>query len=439
LRLDDGAQQAKSGRPESKLIEDPDRTQYQTYALSAQVQIAIILILLGIAGGAVLLLGKARTPAEMRGLEISSRARTPRLFHPTAAQWATLTIEPVQQRVFRSEHITEGKIAVDEDRSTPIFSPYAGRVIKLFVKPGDIVTRDQPMFTVEATDMVLAQNDFISAATALNKSRSALNLAQINDKRQRTLYEGKAVPLKEVQNARAMLDAAENDVRSAEVALEAVRNRLRILGKTDQEITDFQEKGVINPATPIYAPITGIIVQRKVGPGQYVGSGASDPVFIIGDLSTVWVLAFIHESAAPKVHIGQAIYFTVLAYPDRPFPANLSYVAASLDPTTRRLLVRATVNNAAGLLKPEMFASVTILTGEGDTAVAVPREAIIHEGSTTRVWVARNDNKALELRRIKTGLTTDNMVEVLEGLDRNDRVITKGGLFIDRLAAGAGS
>jgi membrane fusion protein, heavy metal efflux system len=86
-----------------------------------------------------------------------------------------------------------------------------------------------------------------------------------------------------------------------------------------------------------------------------------------------------------------------------------------------------------------MFASVTILTGEGDTAVAVPREAIIHEGSTTRVWVARNDNKALELRRIKTGLTTDNMVEVLEGLDRNDRVITKGGLFIDRLAAGAGS
>ena len=103
-----------------------------------------------------------------------------------------------------------------------------------------------------------------------------LNLAQINDKRQRLLYEGKAVPLKEVQQAQGTLDAAENDVRSADVALEASRNRLRILGKTDQEITEFQTKGTINPATPIYAPIGGTIVQRKVGPGQYVGSGASD-------------------------------------------------------------------------------------------------------------------------------------------------------------------
>ena len=199
------------------------------------------------------------------------------------------------------------------------------------------MTLGQALFTVEANDMVQAQNDFISASTGLNKARSALNLAQIIDKRQRLLYEGKAVPLKEVQNARAGLDAAENDVRSAEVALEAARNRLRILGKTDQEITEFQEKGTINPATLISAPIAGTIVQRKVGPGQYVGSGASDPVFVIGDLSTVWVVAYIRETEAPLVHVGQAIYFTVLAYPDRAFPANISYVAAALDPTSRRL------------------------------------------------------------------------------------------------------
>jgi len=360
------------------------------------------------------------------------------VFYPTAEQWATLTVEPVQQRVFQSEHVTEGKIAVDEDRSTPIFSPYAGRVLKLFVKPGDTVTVGQPLFTVQATDMVQAQNDFISAATALNKARSAQNLAEIIDKRQRLLYEGKAVPLKEVQNARAALDAAENDVRSSEVALEAARNRLRILGKTDQEITDFQEKGTIDPATLITAPIAGTIVQRKVGPGQFVGSGSTDPVFIIGDLSTVWVVAFIRETEAPLVHVGQAIYFTVLAYPDRSFPANISYVAAALDPTTRRLLVRATVNNSAGLLKPEMFASVKILTGEGDKAVAVPRDAIIYEGEAARVWVVRDKDseKAIELRRIKVGLTNGNMVEVVKGLAPGDRVVTKGSLFIDRVAAG---
>jgi cobalt-zinc-cadmium efflux system membrane fusion protein len=312
-------------------------------------------------------------------------------------------------------------------------------VLKLFVKPGDTVTVGQPLFTVQAADRVQAQNDFISAATALNKARSAQNLAEIIDKRQRLLYEGKAVPLKEVQNARAALDAAENDVRSADVALEAARNRLRILGKTDQEITDFQEKGTIDPSTLITAPIAGTIVQRKVGPGQYVGSGQSDPVFIIGDLSTVWIVAYIRETEAPLVHVGQPIYFTVLAYPDRAFPASISYVAAALDPTTRRLLVRATVNNAEGLFKPEMFASVKILTGEGDNAVAVPRDAIIYEGDTARVWVVRekDDEKAIELRRIKVGLTNGNLVEALKGLGPGDRVVTKGSLFIDRVASSA--
>jgi cobalt-zinc-cadmium efflux system membrane fusion protein len=418
---------------------DPHRALLRVRALPARLQALVVLVLV-MAGGAIVWVAKSHPnghAADMDTAVSSQSKRPPGVFYPTPAQWATLTVEPVQQQVFRSEHVTEGKIAVDEDRSTPIFSPYAGRVTKLFVKPGDVVTVGQPLFMVEATDMVQAQNDFISAATALNKARSALNLAQIIDKRQRLLFEGKAVPLKEVQNAQAALDAAENDVRSAEVALEAARNRLRILGKTDAEITAFQEKGTIDPATLISAPIAGTIVQRKVGPGQYVGTGATDPVFVIGDLSTVWVVAFIRETEAPMVHIGQAIYFTVLAYPDRPFPANISYVAAALDPTTRRLLVRATVNNSAGLLKPEMFASVKILTGEGDSAVAVPRDAVIYEGDTARVWVARDDNKAIELRKIKVGLTNNNMVEVMEGLARGDRVITKGSLFIDRAAAAA--
>ena len=417
---------------------DLDRPQSRARALPARVQVLLVLILV-FAVGAGIWVAKSRTNSDARDPDANGQSKkVTGVFYPTPAQWATLTVEPVQQRVFQSEHVTEGKIAVDEDRSTPIFSPYAGRVIKLFVKPGDTVTVGQALFTVQAADMVQAQNDFISAATALNKARSAQNLAQIIDKRQRLLYEGKAVPLKEVQNARAALDAAENDVRSAEVALEATRNRLRILGKTDQEITDFQEKGTIDPATLITAPIAGTIVQRKVGPGQYVGSGSTDPVFIIGDLSTVWVVAFIRETEAPLVHVGQAIYFTVLAYPDRPFPANISYVAAAFDPAIRRLLVRATVNNTAGLLKPEMFASVKILTGEGDNAVAVPRDAIIYEGEAARVWVVRDkDNeKAIELQRIKVGLANGNTVEVLKGLAPGDRVITRGGLFIDRVAAG---
>src|SRR5262249_59636321 len=101
--------------------------------------------------------------------------------------------------------------------------------------------------------------------------------------------------------------------------------------------------------------------------GQYINTSsqntsASDPSFIIGDLSTVWLVAYVRESEAPNVKVGQAVYFTVLAYPNRVFPANISYVAFWFDTGTRRLLVRATIDNSQQLLRPEMFANVTILT-----------------------------------------------------------------------------
>jgi membrane fusion protein, heavy metal efflux system len=371
--------------------------------------------------------------------EMSSRSkRVSRVFQLTDAQLAGLKIQPVERHSFHSELVTEGRIAIDEDHSTPIFSPYAGRVMKLFVKPGDTVTVGQPLFTIQATDMVQAQNDFIAAATGLNKARSALNLAQIIDKRQALLYEGKAVPLKDVQNARAALDAAENDLRSAEVALEAARNRLRILGKSDQEIADFQQKGMIDPTTPIYAPIAGTIVQRKVGPGQYVGSGASDPVFIIGDLSTVWVVAYVRESDSPMVRVGQAVAFTVIGYPTRMFHTSLTYVAAAFDPATRRLPVRAEIDNPGELLRPEMFACVSISTSPDTISAALPNEAIVYEGSTARVWVATGET-SLELRNIKTGLVNGNMVQVVDGLQLNEKVVTRGGLFIDRVATSGGT
>jgi len=396
----------------------------------AQVLIGAAIIIL-IAGAAFVSLQDRH---DNKSLEISSQSRSANRYVPSDAQWATLTVEPVAQHVFRAEHVTEGKIAVDEDRSTPIFSPYAGRVTKLLVKPGDDVQRGQALFVVEATDMVLAQNDFIGAATAINKARSRLNLAEIVEKRNKDLYEAKAVALKDWQNAQAELITAQNDVRSGEVALQAARNRLRILGRTDTEITAFENKGSISPETPIYAPIAGTIVQRKVGPGQYVSSGASDPVFVIGDLSTVWLQAYVRESDAPYVQAGQTLSFTVLAYPGETFKADIAYVATALDSNTRRLLVRATVANARKLLKPEMFASVTIRTGEGGASPAVPRGAVIFEGDRARVWVVLPD-KSIEFRHIQTGLVSGQLIQVLDGLKAGDQIITRGSLFIHRTAA----
>ena len=307
------------------LVKNSD-PQFQTDALpSRRRRIYVLvfgLILVGAGLTAWLLADKARNPQPAyseKASEVDHQAGT---FAPTAAQWATLTVEPVTSQVFRSEHVTEGKIAVDEDHATPVFSPYSGRVTRLLAKPGDTVTRNQLLFTIEATDMVQAQNDFIAGIGARNKANSQLAFAEIDAKRYLTLGKNLAVATREVQQAQTALVAAQNDKRAAETALEAARNRLRILGKTDEEIDAFERTGNISPETPIYAPIGGTVVQRKIGPGQYVSSGVgSDAIYIIGDLSSVWLVAYVRETAASKV---------------RNRPINQIHVAFLSGPSLRR-------------------------------------------------------------------------------------------------------
>jgi cobalt-zinc-cadmium efflux system membrane fusion protein len=396
----------------------------------------MILTLVGLAGAG--LFGFSKIGGTKAGhSEISSQSRKGLTrYAPSPAEWASLTIQPVAERGFRAEHVTEGKIAIDEDRSTPVFSPYAGRVTRLLAKPGDSVVKGQPLFVIEAADNVQAQNDFIAAMTAMNKAKSALDLAQLQGQRAKDLFEGKAVPLKDYQQSQATLIQAQNDMRSSETALQAARNKLRLLGLTDEDIATFQEKGRINPEITIFAPIAGTVVQRKIGPGQYVNAGASDPVYVIGDLSTVWLTAFVRESDCANVAIGQDVTFNVLALPGRSLTARINYVATAIDPATRRLLVRATIDNKNATLKPEMFANVTIYSAGDRPAVGVPKQALIYEGDQVRIWVAHTD-KTIELRQIKPGLTNGDLVEVVGNLKPGEQIVTKGALFIDRAASGS--
>ncbi|UGX90981.1 efflux RND transporter periplasmic adaptor subunit [Bradyrhizobium barranii subsp. barranii] len=413
------------------VVENTKRLQVLT---KQRVITSVVLLALACAGAYGFLRAGAK---EKSHSEVSSQSRrNAQNFTPTPSEWATLTIEPVKAKTFRAEYVTEGKVAVDEDRSTPVFSPYAGRVTKLLAKPGEMLKQGQPLFTIEAADTVQAQNDFIAAMTSQNKAKSAIDLADIQFRRAKDLYEGRAIPLKDYQQAETTQVQAQNDVRSSGTALEAARNKLRILGFTDETIKAFQDKGVIDREITIYSPISGTVVQRKIGPGQYVNSGASDPVFVIGDLSTVWLTAFVRESDAAAVCIGQDISVNVMALPGHPLTAKINYVAAAIDPNTRRLLVRATIDNKDGLLKPEMFANVTIYSAGDRAAPAVPKQALIYEADKVRIWVARED-KSVELRQIKTGLINGNFVEVTSNLKPGEQVVTKGSLFIDRAASGS--
>ena len=142
---------------------------------SRLVEVAVVL-LLAVAGGAFLLSKGHRTQnADRLNSEYSSQAkRQPKKFRPSSEQWAGLMFQTVNSRSFQSKLVTEGKVAIDEDHSTPIFSPYSGRVTRIVVKPGDTVERGQLLFALEATDMVQAQNDFITTlAGTRNRAFSA--------------------------------------------------------------------------------------------------------------------------------------------------------------------------------------------------------------------------------------------------------------------------
>ena len=229
--------------------------------------------------------------------------------------------------------------------------------------------------------------------------------------------------------------------RSAqEIALAAVRNRLRILGKSDKEI-DAIENGVplnMEPVAYVIAPISGTVTQRQVGLGQNIQSiqsGASNPVYTIGDLSTVWLVANVREADAPLVRIGEPLEVRVLAFPGRVFKAKISWISPSIDANTHRLPVRADVENPDGALKPGMFARFSIITGPAATLPAVPESSIVYEGDTARVWVVRSDG-AITSRTVRIGEASDSLVEVLDGLSAGEKIVTSGTLFIDRAANG---
>src|SRR5690606_32711846 len=129
------------------------------------------------------------------------------------------------------------------------------------------------------------------------------------------LYAGRAAPLKEFQQAQADLTAAQNDMRAAETAVDAARNRLVILGLTDDQIAAVEQKRTIQRAIPIYSPIDGTVIMRKVGPGQYVRSDSGEALYTIADLSTMWLKALIPENDIPAIKVGQQAEVTITALP----------------------------------------------------------------------------------------------------------------------------
>ena len=194
-------------------------------------------------------------------------------FRPTPGQWAGIQTDRVREISFPSQVSTDGKIAFDDDTTTPVYSPFSGRVTRLMAKAGDLVEKGSPLFEIAASEFAQAENDLVAGGAALKTARAQLKLAQTSEQRQHALFQANGGALKDWQQSQVDLANAEGGLRSAEVALGAVRNRLRILGRSEAEISQLESSpdpvGMPRKVTLI-APVTGVVTQRQVALGQNI-------------------------------------------------------------------------------------------------------------------------------------------------------------------------
>jgi membrane fusion protein, heavy metal efflux system len=375
------------------------------------VAAVVVLVLLAL----IWLIGRWRAPPP------PAPRPPPGTFRPTAGQLKSFTTATVSLHRFPDAAIAEGKIAVDADRATPVYSPYSGRVVRVLAALGANVERGTPLATIAASEFVQGQDDLATA-------NAQVKLAQASEARKHALYDARGGSMQDWQQAQA-------DLATAEANLKAVENRLRILGKSDADIAALAQAKRMDVTANLVAPIAGVVVDRQVGPGQVVQAGSA-ALFTVADVSSVWLVANVREVDAPRVHVGQTVEVTVMGLPGRTFEARVASVAAMVDASTRRVAVRAVLDNRERLLKPEMFANFRIITDAGRESPAVPAAAVVYEGESAHVWVLQSGD-VIQLRPVRTGLSGDGLVEIVEGLKAGERIVVRGSLFIDR-AAGPG-
>ncbi|WP_160119864.1 efflux RND transporter periplasmic adaptor subunit [Rhodovarius lipocyclicus] len=389
--------------------------------------------LAGVGAGVMVLNEHAEATRNTPSLATAPAPSAPGEFRLSEAEMRALRIEPVASRSFRAERVAEGRISVNEDRSTPVLAPFTGRVTRAFVRLGDSVAAGAPLFEVETPDVTSAANDLLSGLDNVRKAETALAQARREDQRQQSLFGARAASQRDVEQARAALRSAESDLHIAESAQAAARDRLRVLGRDAQAIAEIERTRQVSGIVTVTAPFAGTITQRRLSPGMWLTSGQGDPVLTISDLSSKWLVAAVREMDVPLIRDGLPLEVSVGALPGRTFEARITRTGAGLDPTTRRMTVQAEVRDEQNLLRPEMFATFRIEVGEARDNPAVPVSAIVYRGAEANVWVAMDGGRFI-MRRITTGNRSGDLLEVTEGLSAGDRIVTGGVLFIDRAA-----
>jgi membrane fusion protein, heavy metal efflux system len=339
------------------------------------------------------------------------------------SQLASVKVEPVEEREFPIEKEAVGSIDFNEDMETQVFTPYQGKIIALYAAIGDDVKKGQTLFTIDSPDLLAAESTLIAAAGVLELTTR--NLARL-----RELYKTLAVSQRD-------LDQVTSDQQTAEGNLRAARDAVRIFGKTDADIDRIIAERVADPTLIVPSPITGRITTRNAAPGLFVQPGVAPAPYTVADINTMWMLANVTENDSPAFRVGQEVKVRLGAFPDRVFDGKITTIGASVDPNTRRVLVRSEIKDPQHELRSGMFANFVIEIGPPVRSPAVPADGVVREGDgTMTAWVTA-DRRRFTKRTVKIGEQRDGFRQILEGVQVGELVATEGALFLSNELARA--
>ena len=314
-----------------------------------------------------------------------------------------LSVVPVVQEALPVSADLNARLAVDEAVTGRVGAPVAARVTAVLADISQRVVAGQALARVDAPDLAQATADLIQARTAADlKSRAAA--------RARELLAGGAIAARDAE-------AADAEWRNAEAELSRARNRLQSLG------------GATGTALALTAPISGVVLERQVEPGQQLTAGQG-ALFTVTDPTRLWLLIDAPETAIGRLRIGQAIGFDVDAWPGTRFAATVEKIGLAVDPATRRVQVRGRVDNRDLKLKPEMFARARLVAEDGVTGLRIPNAALFERGLNS--FVFRQDSPGVFRRvPVKVAVRGAQASWLSSGLKAGDNVVGEGALLLN--------
>lgn len=392
----------------------------RTAGVGALLVLAVITVWIwrgaGFAGLDATAPARAQQPAPAAGA-----AGAPNTLDLSDSQLQFVKIEAVEERQFPVEKRSVGSIDFDEDVAVQVFTPYQGKIIALFAKVGDDVKKGQTLFTIASPDLLQSESTLIAAAGVLDLTTR--NLARL-----RSLYTTRAVSQREVEQGAS-------DQQTAEGNLRAARDAVRIFGKTDADIDNIIAKRIADPTLVVASPINGRIVARNAAPGLLVQPGSASAPYTVADIDTMWMLANVTEEDSPAFRVGQPERVRVDAFPGRVFTGRVTTVGATVDPNTRRVLVRSEVKDPKHELRSGMFADFTIDVGTPMRSAAVPVDGVVREGDGTEtIWVTADRHRFTQ-RTVKIGAEHEGYWQILDGVRPGELVATEGALFLSNALA----